>query len=110
MMQKEQQLKYKLNFFSEAKEDYNSLDGSQLVFVDKGLDRIRVKGMRAGSPCHGNLEGCNKLKNKKMGLRIIFKQDKDRIRIINIVAIGYRRRKKVYKEAYSRLQNEVNKK
>lgn len=103
MMQKEQQLKYNLSFFEEAKEEYERLDGSQLVFVNKGLNRIRVKGMEAGAPCHGNLEGCNKLKNRKMGLRIIFKQDKDKIRIINIVAIGYRRRSKVYRDAFNRI-------
>ena len=103
MMRKEQQLKYELSFFDEAEEDYQRLDGSQLVFVDKGLNRIRAKGMKAGAPCHGNLEGCNKLKNRKMGLRIVFRQDKGKINIISIVAIGYRRRSKVYKEAFNRI-------
>lgn len=101
-MQK-QEPKYELQYLKEAKDDYRKLDGSQRVFVDKGLDRIKVRGMDAGQPCHGNLEGCNRLKNRKLGLRIIFKQVKDSIEIITIVAIGYRRRKKVYKEAYSRL-------
>lgn len=99
------QSKYDLKYFPEAKDEYNNLDGSQRVFVDKGLDRIKVKGMQAGAPLHGQLEGCNKLKNKKLGLRIVFRQDKDQIKIIQIVAIGKRRRIKVYNDATERLKN-----
>lgn len=95
--------KYNLKYFPEAKEEYNALNSSQRVFVDKGLDRIKVYGMQAGAPLHGPLEGCNKLKNRKLGLRIVFKQDRDSIKIIQIVAIGKRRRNKVYQDATERL-------
>lgn len=97
--------KYNLKYFPEAKAEYDNLDGSQRVFVDKGLNRIKVKGMQAGAPLHGQLEGCNKLKNRKLGLRIVFRQDKEKMEIIQIVAIGKRRRNKVYNDATERLKD-----
>lgn len=61
---------YSLNFWEGAKADIESLDGSQLIFLRKGLKRI-----------------------KKMGLRIIFGQDPEtaEINIIDIVAVGKRK-------------------
>lgn len=94
---------YQLQFFEQAKEEYDKLDGAQLIFVDKGLQRIRFLGMQAGAPLHGQLEGCNKLKNKKMGLRIVFTQKDQKIQIIQIVAIGKRRRNEVYENTLRRL-------
>lgn len=96
---------YKIDYLEEARKEYDDLDGSQLVFVKKGLNRIAVKGMQAGSPLYGDLEGCNKLKNRKMGLRIIFTQEDKTIKIIKIVAIGKRRRFEVYKNAVERLNS-----
>lgn len=85
---------YQLNIWDDAKDDINSLDGSQLIFVKKGLKRIKKFGLHCGAPLHGNLEGYRKLKNRKMGLRIIFDKDNrnNQIKIIDIVAVGKRRR------------------
>jgi len=38
-----------------SKEDYDNLDGSQKIFVDKALNRIISLGMAAGQPLSGNL-------------------------------------------------------
>ena len=67
----------KSQYFPEAKEEYDYLEGNELTFVDKGLNRIRALGMQASQPLHGNLVGCRKLKNRKMSLRIVFAQDKN---------------------------------
>lgn len=91
----------KLHFLEAAVKDYKKLDGSQLVFVDKGLDRIALLGMHVGSRLHGSLEGCRKLKNRKMG-------SSKGIEIINIVAIGERCRNKVYQTALERFKAEKN--
>lgn len=98
--------KYQLNFWEEAKVEYEKLDGSQLVFVKKGLKRIKAFGLNCGNPLHGKLEGYRKLKNRKMGLRIIFGQDPQtkNIQIIDIIAIGKRKRSEVYNDAFSRIQ------
>lgn len=50
-------------------------------------------------------EGFKKLNNRKMYLRIIFRQNKHKIQIIQIIAIGKRRRNEVYKNALDRLQD-----
>lgn len=94
---------YQLEWTQYSKEDYDQLDGSQKIFVNKALDRIKLRGMEAGQSLHGNLAQCNKLKNKKMGLRIIFREAEGTIQVIQIVAIGKRDKEKIYKMAEDRL-------
>lgn len=53
---------YQLNIWDEAKEDIDSLDGTQLIFVKKRLKRIKKFGLHCGAPLHGDLESCRKLK------------------------------------------------
>lgn len=86
-----------------SKEDYDSLDGSQKIFVDKAITRIQILGMQAGQPLHGSLSQCRKLKNKKMGLRIVFREIDGKVEVIQIVAIGKRDKKEVYKAAEDRM-------
>ncbi|WP_404337987.1 type II toxin-antitoxin system RelE/ParE family toxin [Planococcus rifietoensis] len=94
---------YQLEWTQYSKEDYEQLDGSQKIFVNKALDRIKLRGMEAGQSLHGNLAQCNKLKNKKMGLRIIFREAEGTIQVIQIVAIGKRDKEKIYTMAEERL-------
>lgn len=94
---------YQLEWTQHSKEDYEKLDGAQKIFVNKALDRIKLRGMEAGQSLHGNLAQCNKLKNKKMGLRIIFREVKGTIQVIQIVAICKRDKEKIYKTAEDRL-------
>jgi mRNA interferase RelE/StbE len=97
---------YKLRFYKDVKSDYSKLDGSQKVFVDKGLQRITKLGMQCGQPLLGDLVGFRRLKNKRMGLRIIFGQGQQSIQIIDIVAIGKRSRNYVYELAGERIHNQ----
>ena len=62
-----------------------------------------MRGMEAGQSPHGNLAQCNKLKNKKMGLRTIFREIEGTIQVIQIVAIGKRNKEKICKLAEERL-------
>jgi len=94
---------YILNFYPEAEKEFKKLDGTQKVFVLKALKRIRAEGMLVGQQLSGNLHKCKKIKNKKMGLRIIFTQENNQINIIEIIAIGYRKDKQVYSNAKSRI-------
>ena len=94
---------YQLEWTQYSKEDYEQLDGSQKIFINKALDRIKLRGMEAGQPLHGNLAKCNKLKNKKMGLRIIFREAEGTVQVIQIVAIGKRDKERIYKLAEERL-------
>ncbi|SOC39399.1 type II toxin-antitoxin system RelE family toxin [Salinicoccus kekensis] len=94
---------YHLHFNVYSEEEYKNLDGSQKKLINKGLRRIQEQGMSAGQELRGELKHCRKLKYKKAGLRIIFRQDGDNIEIIEIVAIGKRSEKEVYKDAENRL-------
>ena len=87
-----------------SRDDYDKLDGSQKVFVDKALNRIKLRGMDAGQPLHGALAQCNKLKNKKMGLRVIFREVQGKFEVIQVVVIGKRDKDTVYKIAENRIK------
>ena len=94
---------YEIEWTQYSKDDYNGLDGSQKVFVDKALDRIKLLGMKAGQPLNGDLALCKKLKNRKMGLRIVFREANGNVEVIQIVAIGKREKETVYKAAEKRI-------
>lgn len=94
---------YQISWTEYSKDDYKKLDGSQKIFVDKAIDRIKIYGMNSGQRLSGNLAACNKLKNKRMGLRIIFKEEEGKVEVIQIVVIGKRNNNEVYKSAKSRL-------
>lgn len=86
-----------------SRDDYDKLDGIQKIFVDKALNRIKLRGMDAGQPLHGALAQCNKLKNKKMGLRVIFRKVQGKVEVIQVVVIGKRDTETVYKIAENRI-------
>lgn len=90
---------YKLLYMQGVHEDLKNLDGSQKILVNKSLKRIQERGMQAGEPLKGQLAGCNKLKHKKAGLRVIFRESLHGIEIIEIVAIGKRSESEVYRTA-----------
>lgn len=100
---------YVLNWFDKAKEDYFKLDGEQIIFVDKALNRIKIMGMEAGQQLYGKLHNCGKLKNRKKGLRIVFKEgdSSKNIDIIDIIVIGKRKDDEVYLEAEKRLNDKI---
>lgn len=79
---------YEIEWTEYSRRDYESLDGSQKILVDKSLNRIKQRGMGAGKPCRNELAGCNRLKHRKADLRVIFRQRHQTIEIIQIVAIG----------------------
>lgn len=83
---------YSIVWTEYSKDDYEKLDGSQKVFVDKAINPIKLNGMDSGEPLRGNLAKCNKLKNKRLGLRVIFREVIGEVEIIQIVGIGKRNR------------------
>jgi mRNA interferase RelE/StbE len=67
------------------------------------LIKIEENGMNTGQPLYGVLWDCRKLKHKKLGLRVIFRQSPEGIEIIEIVVIGKREDDEVYETAIERL-------
>ena len=97
---------HKIEWTALSKQDYDPLGGSQKIFVEKAIARIKESGMQAGQALHGSLSGCRKLKNKKMGLRIVFREANGKIEVIQIVAIGKRDKKEVYTTAENRMKSD----
>jgi mRNA interferase RelE/StbE len=95
---------YELEWTELSAADYNNLDGSEKVVVDKALKKIQVFGMQAGAALSGEMPGCRKLKHRKMGLRIIFRESPNGIEIIQIVSIGKREDLKAYHLAEKRIK------
>ena len=99
----------RLRFLKEAYEDYLALDGSQKKWVRAALERLEIRGAEIGESLGhhevANLHGYKKLKNRKLGLRIIFRENKaDEIEVIEIIVIGKRADMDVYRIAGKRVQ------
>lgn len=95
---------YQLIYLEDVKKDLESLDGSQRILVNKSLKRIQERGMQAGEALKGSLSGCHKLKHKKAGLRVVFRESSAGIEIIEIIAIGMRSDSDVYNLAMKRIR------
>ncbi len=96
-------MKYTPIFTEFSKSDYEKLDGSQKKQILKSLTKIEENGMNTGQPLHGDLWDCRKLKHKRLGLRVIFRQSGQGIEIIEVVVIGKRKDDVVYDVAAERL-------
>lgn len=96
---------YQVKLSEWSKEDYDNLDGSQKKLVDKSLRKLELQGMHAGEWLHGSLSGCKKIKHKRAGLRVVFKESDNGVEIIDIITIGKRSDKEVYKIAEKRLND-----
>lgn len=94
---------FKIVFTESSKKDFNQLDGSQKLQIRKSLLKLEEQGMQAGQELHGKLSDCRKLKHKKLGLRVVFKQSDFGIEIIEIIVIGKRSDNEVYETAEKRL-------
>lgn len=96
-------IKYIVKFTDKSRKDYQDLDGSQKKQILKSLQKIEENGMQTGQELQGKLSDCRKLKHRKLGLRVIFKQSEIGIEIIEIVVVGKREENEVYEEAVKRL-------
>ena len=96
-------MKFTPLFTEYSKMDYACLDGSQKKQILKSLAKIEKNGMNTGQPLHGKLWDCRKLKHKKLGLRVIFRQSEQGIEIIEIITVGKREDDEVYDIAVERL-------
>jgi len=96
--------KYEVEFTFEASNDYDKLDGSAKLHVMKSVAKLEKIGMEAGEALHGKLSDCRKLKHRKLGIRVVFKENEHSIEIIEIIVIGKREKAEVYLEVEKRLR------
>ena len=102
-----------LRVYQKAQSDYHQLDGSQKKWVKIAIERcVKANGQIGdllSNTGKAKLHGCKKLKNNKLGLRIIFRINKQGdVEIIEIIAIDRREDYKVYIEAEKRLQDIIS--
>ena len=100
---------FKVRFLKAAQEDYDALDGSQKKWVETAIERLTVRRGELGEPLHkfpaDDLRGCKKLKNRSLGLRIVFRIISPfECEVIEIIVIGKRCDSEVYLIAGKRLQ------
>jgi mRNA interferase RelE/StbE len=96
-------MKYTPVFTEFSQIDFNNLDGSLKRQILKSLIKIENYGMNTGQPLYGNLSDCRKLKHKRLGIRVIFRQSEAGMEIVEIVIIRKREDDEVYEAAAVRL-------
>lgn len=94
-------------FWKEAENDYKKLDNTLKRWVNAAEERLRDRGSEIGKDLgnsnYSKLAGFKELKNQKLGIRLIYKVNKEgEIEIIEIVAIGKREAEKVFITAENR--------
>ena len=102
--------RFKLCFYNKkARDEYLALDGSVKALLRPGLAKLQERADEIGTPLHGELAGCRKLKYRKDGWRIVYRVTKDAVELIEIaeiIATGKRERSKVCSVAEKRLARE----
>ena len=87
----------------DVEKEYQKLDGSQRRLVRIAVAKLKTRADEIGTPLHGELAGCKKIKWRNAGLRMVFRIREDgMVEIAEIVAIGRRDRSEVYKTAVGR--------
>ena len=87
----------------DVEKEYQKLDGSQRRLVNIAVAKLKTRADEIGTPLHGELAGCKKIKWRNAGLRMVFRIREDgMVEIAEIVAIGRRDRSEVYKTAVGR--------
>lgn len=94
---------FKIKFTKDSLQDYEKLDNSQKIHIRKSMLKIEQSGMQTDQPLRGKLADCRKLKHKKLGLRVVFRQSDLGIEIIEIIVVGKRDDEEVYQLAERRL-------
>ena len=77
----------------DVEKEYQKLDGSQRRLVRIAVAILKTRADEIGTPLHGELAGCKKIKWRNAGLKMVFRIREDgMVEIAEIVAIGRRDR------------------
>jgi mRNA interferase RelE/StbE len=99
-----------IRFIPEAVKDYNSLDGSIKVLVNKKIEKLKEDayiGEELGHKNNINLTGYYKIYLAKKRYRIVYRIVQNEVEIIEIWGIGKRDKMEVYKEVGKRIKNRM---
>jgi mRNA interferase RelE/StbE len=97
----------KVEFFPEAAEEFEALDGSLKKIAAKQIDKLAEKpelGEPLGKRMGIDLTGYRKIYFGKKAYRIVYQLQKERL-VILVVGIGKREKAEVYKQIAERLKS-----
>lgn len=97
--------RFEIRFAVQALKEYEDLDNSVVILVDKKLEGLEERADEIGTPLKGNLSGYREIKLRDAGIRIIY-QITDRtiniLKIVFVLSINKRSAEKVFKIAVQR--------
>ena len=99
--------KYRLKFVPSALADWKTLDGSVKETFSKLIKKRLENPYVPGSELHGALNGCYKIKLRKLGFRLVYMIEDDAL-IVMVLAVDRRQDNVVYQSAMERLTNLVS--
>ena len=95
---------FTVEFYNDdAAKEYRKLDGSVKRLINVGLRKLETRADEIGKELDGDLWDCKELKYRKDGIRVIFRLVGGVVEIVEIIAIGNRSGKEVFKTAEKRL-------
>lgn len=101
-MKEEAPTRYRLQFHTEAKKEWNRLDGSIQQPLKKLLKKRLDEPFVSGAELTGNLKGCFRIKLLKQGYRLVYTVDLKNGSLI-VLSVGRRDKSLAYISAASRL-------
>ncbi len=104
---------YKIEFITEAVEDFGRLDGSIRKKVAKKIDELAANpylGKPLGNLNDINLTGFYKLYTDDKKIRIVYRLLEEETIIVEIWGIGKREKSEIYQKVNRRVQNRKKKK
>lgn len=97
-----EQHKYRLKFIPAALDEWQSLDGSIKEPLRKALKKRLDEPHVAGSQLRGELNGCYKIKLRKIGYRLVYSVEDDTL-VVLVLSVNRRDDLLVYTDAAKRL-------
>jgi mRNA interferase RelE/StbE len=97
---------YKVEFLSEAAQEFEALDGSLKKIAAKQIDKLAERpelGEPLGKRMGIDLTGYRKTYFGKKGYRILYELQRDKL-VVLIIGIGKRERAEIYREVARRLR------
>jgi mRNA interferase RelE/StbE len=85
------QPRFEVRFDPGAFREYQKLDNSVLLLVDKSLKDLEDRADEIGKPlsntCHAKLAGCREIKLRDAGLRIVYRITGQKVDILEVVYV-----------------------
>ena len=83
--------RFEVRFHKAAAREYEKLDHTVTLMVDKALEELEVRADEVGKPLgkkrNVNLTGCKEIKLKKAGIRIVFTVTREYVHVLQVAIV-----------------------